>query len=294
MSGAVEIVIEPRLRDLGGFSVRRVLPDVKKRAVGPFIFFDHMGPARFPAGEGIDVGPHPHICLATVTYLFEGEIIHRDSLGHEQAIRPGDVNWMTAGRGIVHSERTGDEERARDTTLHGIQLWAGLPTAHEETEPGFFHHPKDALPVIDRDGVTMRLIAGSAYGATAPVETFSEMFYVDAEMSAGASVGLTDEHEQRCLYVASGAAMVAGERYGEATMVVFKPGAGVEIGAGEDSRIMLLGGAPLDGPSDGKRNMWWNFAASDKSRIEQAKTDWKEGRFDPVPGETEMVPLPED
>ena len=201
MSGAIEIVIEPRPRDLGGFSVRRVLPYMKKRAVGPFIFFDHMGPARFPAGDGIDVGPHPHICLATVTYLFEGEIIHRDSLGCEQAVRPGDVNWMTAGRGIVHSERTGDEERAKDTTMHGIQLWVGLPTAHEETEPGFFHHQKDTLPVIDRDGATMRLIVGSAYGATAPVETFSEMFYVDAELNAGASQGPSPRQGERELAV---------------------------------------------------------------------------------------------
>ena len=285
----VELVIAPRLRDIGDFAVRRILPYAKRRMVGPFIFLDEFGPEDLPAGQGIDVRPHPHIGLATVTYLFDGEIMHRDSLGVVQAIRPGAVNWMTAGRGIVHSERSGDEERARDKKLHGMQSWIALPLDCEETAPAFKHHAADALPVIEDDGLWMRLIAGSAYGETAPVEVFSDLFYLHAELEAGASVALPAEHEERAAYVVSGAVTLEGEDYGPATMMVVRPGAAAELTAAEASRVMLLGGAPLEG----KRHIWWNFVASSPERIEQAKADWQGGRFAMVPGEDEFIPLPE-
>ena len=211
MSDAVTHVIEPRDRDLGGFSVRRVLPAARLRTVGPFIFFDHMGPAQFLRGDGVNVRPHPHIGLATVTYLFEGEILHRDSLGFEQPIRPGDVDWMTAGRGIVHSERTSAEVSATEHRVHGIQSWVALPLDDAETEPSFCHHPADSLPEITQRTTTLRLIAGSAYGHTAPVKTFSKMFYIDAPLPAGASVTLPDDHEERAVYVADGAVTIAGD-----------------------------------------------------------------------------------
>ena len=288
--GAVELVIAPRLRDLGGFTVRRILPYAKRRMIGPFIFLDEMGPAALPAGQGLDVAPHPHIGLATVTYLFEGAIVHRDSLGSTQTIRPGAVNWMTAGRGIVHSERSGDEERARDKKLHGMQSWIALPLDCEETAPAFKHHAADALPVIEDDGLWMRLIAGSAYGETAPIEVFSDLFYLHAELEAGASVALPAEHEERAAYVVSGAVTLEGEDYGPATMMVVRPGAAAELTAAEASRVMLLGGAPLEG----KRHIWWNFVASSPERIEQAKADWQGGRFAMVPGEEEFIPLPKE
>ena len=290
MSDSVTHVIEPRDRDLGGFSVRRVLPAAKMRTVGPFIFFDHMGPAQFPRGEGINVRPHPHIGLATVTYLFEGEILHRDSLGFEQPIQPGDVNWMTAGRGIVHSERTSAEVRANDHNLHGIQSWIALPLAHEEAEPSFFHHPADSLPKITQGATTLRLIVGSAYGYSAPVQTFSKMFYLDAPIPAGASVTLPDEHEERAIYVAEGSVSIAGETYTEGNMAVVAPGASIAVEAVEASRTMLLGGEPIDG----RRHIWWNFVSSSKERIEQAKEDWAKGRFAKVPGDSEFIPLPEN
>ena len=286
----VELTIQPRSRDLGGFSVRRILPYAKRRLVGPFIFLDEMGPAGFPAGEGIDVRPHPHIGLATVTYLFEGEIMHRDSLGYAQPIQPGAVNWMTAGKGIVHSERTGDEERAKDVRLHGMQSWIALPLAHEDAEPSFVHTPTSALPEIEQPGVWLRLIAGTAYGETSPVAVFSPMFYLHAEMSAGARLDLPEEHAERAIYVVSGAVEVAGQRFGANSMAVFKEGLPVEMTAAEDSRVMLLGGAPIDG----KRLIWWNFVASTPERLEQAKADWKAGRFAKVPGDDEFIPLPED
>jgi redox-sensitive bicupin YhaK (pirin superfamily) len=289
MSAAVTHVIEPRDRDLGGFSVRRVLPAAKLRTVGPFIFFDHMGPAQLPHGEGVNVRPHPHIGLATVTYLFEGEILHRDSLGYEQPIRPGDVNWMTAGRGIVHSERTSPEVRATDHRLHGIQSWVALPLADEETEPSFFHHSADSLPEVTQGETTLRLIAGSAYGQTAPVKTYSKMFYVDAPIPAGASVTVPDGHEERAVYVADGAVTVAGDTYEAGSMVVVAPGADIAVEAVDASRAMLLGGDPIDG----RRHIWWNFVSSSKERIEQAKDDWTNGRFEKVPGDTEFIPLPE-
>jgi redox-sensitive bicupin YhaK (pirin superfamily) len=290
MSDAVTHVIEPRDRDLGGFSVRRVLPAARLRTVGPFIFFDHMGPAQFLRGDGVNVRPHPHIGLATVTYLFEGEILHRDSLGFEQPIRPGDVNWMTAGRGIVHSERTSAEVSATEHRVHGIQSWVALPLDDAETEPSFCHHPADSLPEITQRTTTLRLIAGSAYGHTAPVKTFSKMFYIDAPLPAGGSVTLPDDHEERAVYVADGAVTIAGDTYTAGNMVAVAPGADIAVEGIEGSRTMLLGGEPIDG----QRNIWWNFVSSSKERIEQAKDDWASGRFEKVPGDDEFIPLPEN
>lgn len=285
----VELVIEPRARDLGGFEVRRLLPFAQRRMVGPFIFFDHMGPADFAPGTGIDVRPHPHIGLATVTYLFEGEILHRDSLGFVQAIRPGAVNWMTAGRGIAHSERTGPDERKRATRLHGIQSWVALPQTHEETEPAFHHHPADTLPQIEREGVQMSLIAGTAYGETSPVETLSEMFYLEGRLRSGAALDLPEDYGERAAYIVEGVVQIADEDYKPGRMIVFADGAPVRLEARTDARVMLLGGAAMDGP----RHIWWNFVSSSKARIEQAKEDWNAKRFAPIPGETERIPLPE-
>ncbi|MGF1594061.1 MAG: pirin family protein [Kiloniellaceae bacterium] len=287
--GAVELVIAPRLRDIGDFAVRRVLPYAKRRMVGPFIFLDEFGPAELPAGQGIDVRPHPHIGLATVTYLFDGEIMHRDSLGVTQAIRPGAVNWMTAGRGIVHSERSGDAERARDTTLHGMQSWVALPLDREDDAPGFVHHPVGSLPTIERAGAWMRLIAGRAYGETAPAEVFSDLFYLHAELEPGAEVALPDDHAERAAYVVAGGVRLDGVDYGPATMIVAKPDTPAVLTATAPSRVMLLGGAPLVG----KRHIWWNFVASSPERIEQAKAEWREGRFPGVPGDDDFIPLPE-
>jgi len=288
-NNVIEHVIKPRTRDLGGFTVARVLPYAKRRTVGPFIFFDRMGPAEFPPGEGIDVRPHPHIGLATVTYLFDGEIMHRDDLGFEQPIRPGDVNWMTAGRGIVHSERTRDEIRDTDTTMFGIQSWIALPKDQEESDPGFFHHPAATLPEISRDGVEMRLIAGTAYGETSPVVTASPMFYLDVRMDAGASLKVTDEYAERAVYIVEGSISINGETHSENEMLVLASDTHVTVEAREASRVMLLGGAPIDG----ERHIWWNFVSSSKERIEQAKADWKEGRFGKIAGDDEFIPLPE-
>tara|TARA_R110001599_G_scaffold116119_3_gene283379 strand:- start:14428 stop:15300 length:873 start_codon:yes stop_codon:yes gene_type:complete len=289
MSDAIEMIIEPRPTDLGDFSVRRVLPFRGKRMVGPFVFFDHMGPADFPPGEGIDVRPHPHIGLATVTYLFEGEIMHRDSLGVEQAIRPGDVNWMTAGRGIVHSERTGDAERARASTLHGIQAWVALPKTHETTEPAFKHHPSDALPEFERDGVSMKLIAGTAFGLEADVEVLWPTLYIDINAPADSTIPLPVEHEERALYIVDGGLEIDDAAIAPLTMAVLKPGSTPTITAISDSRVMLCGGKPMDGP----RTIWWNFVASNPDLLEQAKIDWKTGKFASVPGDDEFIPLPE-
>ena len=285
-----EQIIHPRPRDIGGFEVRRVLPDARRRTLGPFIFFDHMGPAEFPPGEGIDVRPHPHVCLATITWLFDGEIIHRDSLGVEQAIRPGDVNWMVAGRGIVHSERTGDARRKAGGRLEGIQSWIALPVADEEAEPSFDHHPRESLPVIEKGGASLHLIAGSLWGETAPARVFSPMFYLAGEAPADAAFDLPADYEERGLYVVQGSASVGGERYEEGQMAIFSPGRDVPISIGAGTRFMLLGGAPLDGP----RRLWWNFVASTPERIEQAKADWRDGRFPEIPGDSgELIPLPD-
>lgn len=287
---SVDLLITPRLRDLGdGFTVRRVLPYARRRHVGPFVFFDHMGPVRFAPGQGLDVRPHPHIGLATVTYLFEGEIMHRDSLGVVQPIRPGDVNWMVAGKGIAHSERTRPELRESGAPLHGIQSWFALPKAHEETEPTFHHHPASSLPEIERPGARLRLIAGSAFGAASPAQTFAPMFYLDAQMSDGAALPLPDGYEEQAVYVAIGEVALEGRVYGEGTMLVLKPRARPVITARGAARLMLLGGAPLDG----ERHLWWNFVSSSRERIEQAKADWRAGNWPRVPGETDFIPLPE-
>ncbi len=285
----VTLVIEPRLRDIGNLDVRRILPSRQRRSLGPFVFLDHMGPAALAPGTGLDVPPHPHIGLATLTYLFDGALTHRDSLGFEQVIRPGDVNWMTAGNGIVHSERTPPEVRARGGSIDGIQSWVALPRAQEECPPSFHHHAAASLPEV-RDGKTvLRLIAGEAFGMTSPVRVYSTMFYVDADCGAGATLSLPSDLGERGVYVADGEISVAHRTYGKERMLVFEDGADVTIHAETDVRLILLGGEALDGP----RHMWWNFVSSSKDRIERAKDDWSQGRFAAVPGETEFVPLPD-
>ena len=280
-------VITGAARDLGGFSVARVLPQASLRSVGPFVFFDHMGPADFAPGQGIDVRPHPHIGLATVTYLFEGALGHRDSLGTIVDIEPGAVNWMTAGRGIAHSERTPPAARAAGQRMHGIQSWVALPDAHAEDEPAFAHHPATTLPSIAFGGAKRTLIAGTAFHATSPVAALSPVFYIDIDAEAGASVALPGEHEERAVYVVSGAVLLDGARYGPGQMVVVAPGGEVAFTTAEPARAMLLGGASV-----GPRRLEWNFVAATAERIEIAKADWVAGRFPRVPGETEFIPLP--
>ena len=286
---SIDLIIEPKARDLGGFSVRRVLPSVRRRMLGPFVFFDHMGPATFVAGEGMDVRPHPHINLATVTYLFEGEIDHRDSLGSHQAIQPGAINWMTAGRGIVHSERTPLHARQNGQRLHGIQLWVALPAEHEEVPPEFFHHPAASLPVVEFPGVQARVLAGSAYGKTSPVKVFSPLFYVEARLDAGAELELPGDYPERAAYIATGSVSSGRENINEPKLVIFRAGDRATLRATTDARVMLLGGEPLEGP----RHIFWNFVSSSAERIERAKLDWAERRFPLVPGdEEEFIPLP--
>ncbi|EON91653.1 pirin [Marinobacter lipolyticus SM19] len=284
---AVELILTPRETDLGGFSVRRLLPTAKRKMVGPWIFFDHMGPAHFPAGQGINVRPHPHIGIATVTYLFEGEILHRDSLGSLQPIRPGDINLMVTGSGMVHSERERPEVTATDHTLHGLQLWLALPEQDEEIEPSFHHYPSNDVPAVDVDGVPVRVMMGSAYGRTSPVRLFSDTLYVEAHLQPGQSLTLP-EAEERGVYVASGSLRAQDTDMPAQSMTIFANQPGITITAVEESRIALIGGAPV-----GKRFIEWNFVSSRKERIEQAKNDWTEGRFDKVPGdEVEFIPLP--
>ncbi len=280
--------IAGRPRDLGGFSVSRVLPAPQRRALGPFVFFDEMGPAVFAPGTGIDVRPHPHIGLATVTYLFEGGLTHRDSLGTVIDIAPGAVNWMTAGRGIAHSERSPAGLRAAGHRMHGIQSWVALPVAHEEDAPSFAHHPADTLPSLTIDGAKRTLIAGSAFHAVSPVLALSPMFYVAVEAEAGATVYLPDEHEERGVYVVSGTIAIDGARHEAGQILVFAPGETVMFTVLEAGRAMLLGGARLDG----ERHIEWNFVSHSPARIETAKADWRAGRFPSVPGETEFIPLP--
>ncbi|MBK4735668.1 pirin family protein [Noviherbaspirillum sp. DKR-6] len=284
------IALEPHVKDLGGFSVKRLLPAAARRHIGPFVFFDHMGPAHFAPGQGIDVRPHPHIGLATVTYLFEGQIEHRDSLGTLQTIAPGDVNWMTAGSGIVHSERTPHALRETGGAMHGIQTWVALPKEHERHAPGFVHYPARELPMISLPGVSMRLIVGSAFGRRSPVAVLSDMFYIAVEMEAGASFVLPDGYPERAAYVVSGSLDIHDNEVEAGRMAVMKEGQPVSIAATSASRLMLLGGMPLDG----ERFLWWNFVASKREAIEEAKNRWREGRFDRVPGETEFIPLPEE
>jgi redox-sensitive bicupin YhaK (pirin superfamily) len=289
----LETIIDTRTRDLvGGFKVRRVLPSAKRRMVGPFIFLDQMGPVVLGAGTGLDVAPHPHIGLATVTYLFDGELLHRDSLGTVQTIRLGEVNWMTAGRGIAHSERSPQEMRQSGSNLFGMQSWVALPTRYEESNPTFAHHAADELPIIDGEGKRVRLIAGSLYGRRSPVQTLSEMFYADVSLESGAMLHLPTEYEERAAYVVEGSVIFTpdGRTFGQGQLLVFKPGLDISLRAQESSpcRVMLLGGEPMDGP----RHIWWNFVSSSTERIEQAKADWEGGRFAPVPDETEFIPLP--
>ncbi len=286
---ALKRVIVPRPRDIGGFEVRRVLPAPEARSVGPFVFFDQMGPAELAPGQGIDVRPHPHIGLATVTYLFDGSIVHRDSLGTVQRIEPGAVNWMTAGRGIVHSERSDAELRKRRQKLYGIQIWVALPRDREETEPDFTHYPAASLPVSDRAGATVRVIAGSFAGQTSPVKTFSALFYADASLRRGAALTLENACEERAIYLLEGSIAIREQLFEPGRLLVFAAGDEIPINAVSNARVLLFGGAPLDGPS----HLWWNFVSSSRERIERARADWKEKRFAAVPGETEFIPLPE-
>lgn len=286
---AIELVLEPRERDLGGFSVRRLLPTQRRRMVGPWIFFDQFGPAAFAPGKGIDVRPHPHIGIATVTYLFEGELVHRDSLGSHQVIRPGDINLMVAGRGIVHSEREADEAKQGRRHFDGLQLWLALPDADEETDPAFFHYAANDIPTTDVVGVAVRVMIGSAFGVTSPVRTFSETLYLEARLTAGQELVLPKARE-RAVYVLGGGVESCGETLDVQTMAVFADAPGIRITATEDSRIAMIGGDPV-----GERFIDWNFVSSRKDRIEQARDDWREGRFPKVPGdEIEFIPLPED
>jgi redox-sensitive bicupin YhaK (pirin superfamily) len=282
-------ILKPHVRDLGDFQVRRLLPALTHKMVGPFIFFDHMGPIHFAPGRGVDVRPHPHIGLATVTYLFEGAIVHRDSLGKVQCIEPGDVNWMTAGSGIVHSERSAPEDRAAGSPLHGIQTWVALPIPHERAVPEFHHYPKATLPVVTEAGARLRVIAGHAWGLRSPVHIYSETLYVAAEMQIGGRVALPAEHEQRAVYVAEGEVRVAGEPLAPFHMAVLPEGRTVMIESVTAARVMLLGGTRMDGD----RHIWWNFVASSRELIDDAKTRWREQRFAQVPGETEFIPLPD-
>ena len=286
----VELMVEPGVKDLGGFRVRRALPTEKRRMVGPFIFFDHVGPVQFAPGQGIDVRPHPHIGLATLTYLLDGSILHRDSLGSAARILPGAVNWMTAGRGIAHSERTDPAARAAGAPMQGIQSWVALPRTAEETAPEFHHHDTTSLPLLEDAGVTARLIAGEAFGLRSPVRTFSPMFYLDMTLAAGAVTRLPDEPPERAVYLLDGAIEIAGESFAASRLLVFRPADPISLCALGPARLLVLGGEPMDGP----RHIWWNFVSSSKDRIEQAKADWKSGRFGLVPGdEREFIPLPD-
>jgi len=287
---AIDLVVVPRSVDVGHFAVRRALPHVKRRMVGPFIFFDHFGPAEFRAGQGIDVRPHPHIGLATVTFLFDGEIMHRDSLGTAAAIRPGEVNWMTAGRGIVHSERTAPDHRLDGEPIHGLQCWVAMPAVQEESEPAFAHHDSAALPLLSDTGRTVRVITGNAYGQRSPVATLTDTLFADVKLAAGTSLPIDAETEERAIYLIAGEVDIAGDRHSAGRLLIFRPGDRVTVTAVGDAHFVLLGGATMDGP----RHIWWNFVSSRKERIEQAKNDWKAARFERVPGdEVEFIPLPE-
>lgn len=288
VTGSIALLIEPKEKDLGGFTVRRVLPSSKRRMVGPFIFFDHMGPAEFPPGQGINVRPHPHIGIATITYLFDGEIMHRDSLGFVQPIQPGAVNLMTAGSGIVHSERAGDDLDIV-SSLHGIQSWIALPDEEEEREPAFQHYPAQQLPEISIGDVAVRIIMGDAFGEQSPVTTYSNTVYLECMMPAGTTLEVPDDQEDRAVYVVSGAVGIDGQEHRGGVMAVACAGKPVTVEARKDSRVMVIGGEPL-----GKRHIWWNFVSSSRARIETAKSDWKNGRFDAVPGDDEFIPLPDN
>ena len=287
IDGAVELIVEPKAKDLGGFTVRRVLPSRERQMVGPFIFFDHMGPAEFPPGKGISVRPHPHIGLATVTYLFEGEIMHRDNLGFVQPIRPGAVNLMTAGKGIVHSERAGED---LDTTsrLHGIQSWMALPEDMQEIDPAFVHYPAEDLPEFELNGVLVRVIIGEAFGQGSPVSVHAPMLYLECRMPAGTSLTLPDNYEECAAYVAEGNVSVDGKELVEGRLAIARTGRTLLVDAQTDSRVMVIGGTNL-----GRRHNWWNFVSTSRERIAQAKDDWRAMRFGTIPGDDEeFIPLP--
>ncbi|WP_445682456.1 pirin family protein [Radicibacter daui] len=287
---ALELVIVPRTSDIGGMEVKRALPNVKRRMVGPFIFLDQMGPVQYIAGSGMDVRPHPHIGLSTVTYLFDGRITHRDSEGNIQDITPGAMNLMTAGRGIAHSERTPDMQRRDGQVMFGLQSWVAMPKTQEEGDPGFQHYAADTLPFTEDGGLWARVVAGKAFGLTSPVGTLSDWFYAEVRLQEGASAPLDSDYEERAIYVCAGSVEIRGDRFGPSQLLIFRPGDRITVTAVDGpARLMLLGGAVADGP----RYIWWNFVSSSKERIEQAKEDWKMGRFGPVPDETEFIPLPE-
>jgi hypothetical protein len=288
LDGVVELVVGPRLRPLEGFTVNRVWPTPRRRLIGPFVFLDHLLAAGLPAGQGFDVPPHPHIGLATVTWLFEGELMHADSLGIRQAIRPGELNWMTAGRGIAHSERSTDAERARASRIHGTQAWVALPEAAEIGEPAFEHVATGDLPALDLDGARLTLIAGEAYGARSPVRTASPLFYVEARLAPGAALAFPPELGERGIYVVDGEIGIDGELFGAGRLLTLANGRACSIRADVAATLMLLGGEPLPGD----RAIWWNFVASDPARIEAAKRDWAADRFPRVPGDDERMPVP--
>lgn len=285
----IDIIIEPKARDLGDFEVRRVLPAAKRQMVGPFIFFDHMGPADFVIGRGIDVRPHPHIGLATVTYLYQGSILHRDSLGYSQLITPGAVNWMTAGKGIVHSERSSEDARAHEQRLEGLQLWIALPLEAEETEPAFVHHSAESIPQIELNGARVRVLAGTAYGLTSPVQTLSKLFYLDIALEKNSHFALDVNYTERAIYIVRGTLTLADEDYEAGRMLVLALHSEIMLCAKSEVQLVVIGGEPLEGP----RYAWWNFVSSSRERIELAKAAWKENRFAQVPGETEFIPLPD-
>ncbi len=288
---AVDMVLVPRTVDLGEMTVRRALPAQQRQMVGPFIFFDQMGPANFSHGQGIDVRPHPHINLSTLTYLFEGEILHRDSLGTEKLIRPGAVNWMKAGRGIVHSERTRPALKQSGQRLFGLQTWMALPLHAEEDDPEFVHLSSDALPTFEGDGVKGRLVAGSAFGLSSPLSTASETLYCDLQMEAGRTIQIEAQTEERALYSIEGELELDGSRFEPGQLIILSPKVPGTLKAISNSRFVLIGGAAMEGP----RYLWWNFVSSRPERIEQAKDDWRMGRFDPVPGDdAEFIPLPDN
>jgi redox-sensitive bicupin YhaK (pirin superfamily) len=285
----IQHIVVPRLRDIGDFSVMRVLPAAERRMVGPFVFLDQFGPVTLPAGKGMDVRPHPHIGLATVTYLLKGTILHRDSLGYVQSIEPGDVNWMTAGRGIVHSERSDPELRKAAQELYGLQSWVALPKAHEETAPDFTHYGSHLLPEEKAEGVSLKVIAGSVDGLVSPVRTHSDLFYADVTLSAGARYRLGAAYDERAAYLIEGAVEIAGAVHQPGRLLAFGPGE-IVLKATTPARLVVLGGAPMDGP----RHIYWNFVSSSKERIEQAKEDWRRDCFGlRIPGEHEFIPLPD-
>ncbi len=285
----IKTIIRPKAKDIGGFEVRRALPSTEARTVGPFIFFDQMGPATFGPGEGIDVRPHPHIGLSTLTWLVEGEIMHRDSLGYAQPIRPDEVNWMTAGHGIVHSERTPGDVRARGHSLLGLQVWMALPEDKQEIDPSFQHYSGGSLPVISEDGCKITIVAGDAWGAQSPVAVYSRTLYADIQMQAGASLVVPDQHEERALYVIKGSITLGDEHIGAATMVVLSEGEEVPVASSGGAHLALIGGDKLQTP----RRLWWNFAHTDTAKIEDAKQRWKNREFADVLGDDEFIPLPE-